>query len=128
MNQSKTSASYAQRERDDTCIENIAWLAARSVLQSYNDTETFFGLLQAIACGMIRHYHSPCSTHCLVLSALALVHRRSPYQPHSQLSPSHSTRCEVSIQSPCVPQPLQRGRCCMEEFHHCSHHTPGCRQ
>ena len=58
MNQSKTSASYTRRERDDTCIENIAWLAARSVLQSYNDTETFFGLLQALACGMIRHYHS----------------------------------------------------------------------
>ena len=68
------------------------------------------------------------STHCLVLSLQALVHRRDPSQRQSQLPPSHSTQCEVSVLSLCARQPLQRGKWCVEE--HCCHsrHTPGCRQ
>ena len=50
------------------------------------------------------------TTHCLVLSELALVHRKDPSLQCSQLPPSHGTQCEVSVQPLCTPQPLQTGR------------------
>ena len=133
------------------------WLQGHSSLgrrHSYHGTETFGMVYTYVAFGMDQNMNihtafcSKCfrrartdlrcpwecgvlyktSTHCLVLSALALIHRRDPSQQRSQLPPSRSTECEVSVQSLCAPQLLRTGRCCVEEHCHHSHHTPGCRQ